>query len=118
MSSKKYIVLNMVFKDGGVGWSQFVLPKEKKLYRKELRWLKSENKEQECIKCSCEYFSEEEIVILDYGNWQPKAWRRYHSIPIVPKENSNMILFDGEEFDVMERELEGIIESLEGLNVE
>lgn len=80
MASRKYIVIDVDFEEGGTAWMQFALPKEKSLYKKELKWLKSQKKE---IKWSSRTYKEEEVVILSKdGEWQPLEWRNAWSAVI------------------------------------
>ena len=89
---RKFIVLNMKFSDGGIGWSQFILPDEKKSYRKELKWLKFENKKKESIEWSPEEFTKDEVVFLYNGDWQPKKWRTSNSASYMAEECIKIIV--------------------------
>jgi len=102
----------MEFIDGGVGWSQFILPDEKKMYRKELKWLKFENKKKECIKWVSEEFTEDEVVFLCGGDWQPKKWRTSHSAPPIHEESEM-----DEEIEWMEQEICDIVDGLQDLQI-
>ncbi len=91
MASKKYVVVNMEFfnkksEKDGIGFSQFILPDENADYKKELKWMKSENFLcPGAVEHSEVRFTEEEIVFqLDAPwEWQPKKWRTKESAPCI-----------------------------------
>lgn len=109
MSSKKYVVLDVTFQDGGRGFSQFVLPDEKSQYKKEMKWLQFEKKQFDKgqskiqLKWTSKTYSEDEVVVLDdvIRWWHPSHERTEFSMR-TPEEKDIVKLCEEYEKDLDE----------------